>query len=98
VKPPSSTVGCLGKIGYPTRAEADRSKGRILGKAEYLRNGDGRTAVGLEVYHCRKCGRFHLGRNKRKGAPPTRRVPDHERGSLKNRFARWLELTREGGE
>jgi hypothetical protein len=90
-----TTIGCLGKIGYPTRAEANDAKKRLFAKAGYVKRGAGRAAVGFQVYHCAKCDRFHLGRNKRVGVIGSRRVPDHEHNSHKSRFARWQALTRE---
>lgn len=80
--------GCLGKIGYPTRAEADQAKSRLRQKADYRADG------GMAAYKCVRCPMFHLGRDKRRGVKDLRRTPDHEAGSYKARKARYVELTK----
>lgn len=82
-------VGCFGKLGYPTRADADRAKRHIIGKRGYVK---ARGDV-LNVYHCTKCGLHHLGRDKRAGPPRARKTADHEAGSFKSRAAKYRELT-----
>lgn len=83
-----NTAGCLGKIGYDSRSDARKARTRIEAKPGYVR-GDP-----LQAYHC-ACGRFHLGRDKRAGLPPSNRTADHHAGSFKSKFARWKELTEE---
>jgi hypothetical protein len=82
---PASTIGWLGKIGDATTAEAREASKRLRRKGK----------IGLHVYHCRKCGNAHLGRERRDGPPKElRRVPDTARDSFKNRKARYRELIR----
>lgn len=89
----ANTAGCLGKIGYPTRAEADTVKRALRAKPKYIRIGPDRPAA-LSTYHCAKCGHFHLGRERRGGIRATRKTADHEAGSFKTRQARYAELTK----
>jgi hypothetical protein len=80
------SAGCLGKIGYPTRADAAEARSRLIARGQ----------EGLKIYHCRKCGRHHLGRWRRDGknmGKTHRKTADHEAGSFKARLARWKELT-----
>ena len=83
-----NTVGCLGKIGYETRADGDKAKAHIHQKRDYV-NGDP-----LACYHCAKCGKFHLGRSRRTGHRELRRTPDHEHDSFQSRLSRYRELTK----
>jgi hypothetical protein len=74
------SAGCLGKIGYATRAEAAHVHRKLLAK----RSVRGR----MTPYHCGRCGLFHLGRE------PT--VEKSERNSRENveRITRWSALVR----
>jgi len=56
-------AACLGKIGYPTRAEAQY---RVIRQATRKRTGGNRGGRPLKVniYRCRHCNNFHLGGNK----------------------------------
>ncbi|RAK51604.1 hypothetical protein [Phenylobacterium soli] len=82
--PAKSTAGCLGKIGYQTRAEADAAKRRVI-----ERRGESNR---LNTYLCAVCGHFHLGRNPKDRTKELRRVPTHRADSYRNRFARYLQL------
>lgn len=84
-----NTIGCLGKIGYGTRAEADDAKRRLFKRRDCVRGGKGHTATGLQTYHCAKCGRFHLGRNKLVGVKADRR-----KGIWLKEVRRYRELTK----
>jgi len=81
-----SGAGCLGKIGYANKAEANKALARINARRKDTRHE-------LQSYGCAKCGLWHLGR-----ARTTQRVkakhPDHPE-SYQSRKARWLALREE---
>jgi hypothetical protein len=77
------SAGCFGKIGYPSRAEAEQVR-----RCVRERRNDGVT---LSAYHCDKCGKFHIGRG-RTISNKGKRGGDVVRAKL----ARWLQLTQAG--
>lgn len=90
----TDTAGCLGKLSYPTRADADRAKRHLHEKRGYLKPGPGRADPALHTYHCR-CGAFHLGRDRRSGGKDRTKTADHHAGSHQARKARYIDLTKE---
>jgi hypothetical protein len=83
--PCKTRAGCFGKVGYAHRADADKAR------AAFRKRKDSKTDR-MNTYCCRYCGLFHIGRER--GSPQLRRTPDHERQSMKNRKARYTELTK----
>lgn len=83
----TDTTGCLGKSTYATRAEASDARSRIRKRPDF------KADAGIDVYHCAKCGSFHLGRDARKG-PKAIRKPRHELYGAMARLARYKEPTR----
>lgn len=64
--------GTTGKIAYQSASDASRAKVGIIERLP-------RRAKGLNVYRCSACGRFHLGR-RRKRRPLLPRVERVEQG------------------
>lgn len=85
-------MSCLGKIGYPTKAEAEKVRRHLYEKRGFDRKGDGREVSRMNAYHCKRCGKYHLGRAKRDGLKAQRHTPDHWKTSQKSRAARYREL------
>ncbi len=52
-------AGCGGKVQYVSRADASRSKS-LMGRGRRVKGSN------LEVYHCKFCGFWHLGRRSNK--------------------------------
>lgn len=58
-------AACAGKVGYPTRAVADRAKKHLHRKVLTPRRGG--LADPLHAYHCEYCSQYHLGRSSKAG-------------------------------
>ena len=90
----TSTAGCFGKIAYATKAEAERARRHLYEQRGYGKKGGGRESTLVNAYHCRLCGKHHLGRDKRAGrGKDHKKTADHHAGSFKARKARYSELT-----
>ncbi len=72
----------------PKDRPADRPASRLRAKPHF------RNPSALQSYHCRRCGKFHLGKDRRQGVKDLRKTADHEAGSYKARKARYAELTK----
>jgi hypothetical protein len=86
--------GCAGKIGYETKADAEKARRYLYEQRDYGKKGGGREATVMSVYHCPCCAKHHIGRSTRAGLKGAKHTPSHRRDSLRNRYARYRELTK----
>lgn len=58
--------GCVGKRKHATEAEALKQLHSLM--RQNIEHHEEGLNVNLGVYHCSRCGHYHIGRQKRDGA------------------------------